>query len=397
MDNITPKNELDNRLNNLIKLMDKANSNWEFIIIVSKINIFYFTGTMQEGLLIIERNKIPVFWVKKSYERAKEESLFPNIKKIISYRGLNNLYYNKTLDSVYLETEKITLSYFKKLNKIFSFKEYKSIDYHINSLRAVKSDYELDKLKTAGKIHEKVLEKRIPEILREGMSELELATELFTIMIEEGHHGVSRFSMFDTEMGIGHIAFGESSLYPTYFNGPGGNYGMNPAVPLFGSRERKLKNGDLVFIDIGLGFDGYHTDKTMTYIFGKDITNEAKIAHYKCVEIQDKLSSLLIPGAIPEKIFQEIISNLDNKFLENFMGYKNNTVKFLGHGTGLYIDEMPVIAESFKETITKNMVFALEPKKGIKNIGLVGIENTFLVTDNSGISITGKSKGLIKI
>ena len=85
------------------------------------------------------------------------------------------------------------------------------------------------------------------------MSETELASKLFAIMIEEGHHGVARFGMFDTEIGIGHICFGESSIYPTYFNGPGGNFGMSPAVPLLGSRERKLKPGQLVFIDIGCG------------------------------------------------------------------------------------------------------------------------------------------------
>jgi len=75
----------------------------------------------------------------------------------------------------------------------------------------------------------------VPEILEEGMTEAELATRLFSVMVEEGHQGISRFSMFDTEMVIGHICFGESSIYPTYFNGPGGCYGLSPAVPLLGS------------------------------------------------------------------------------------------------------------------------------------------------------------------
>ncbi|HII91130.1 MAG TPA: aminopeptidase P family protein, partial [Methanosarcina sp.] len=62
------------------------------------------------------------------------------------------------------------------------------------------------------------------------------------------HHGLCRFGMFDTEMVLGNVCFGESSIYPSYFNGPGGIYGMSPAVPLIGSRDRKLKKGDLVFI-----------------------------------------------------------------------------------------------------------------------------------------------------
>ena len=90
-----------------------------------------------------------------------------------------------------------------------------------------------------------VLEERVPGLLREGMSEVDFAGELYKVMLEEGHQGISRFGMFDTEIVIGHIAFGESSIYPTSFNGPGGNYGMSPSVPVLGSRERKLKKGDL--------------------------------------------------------------------------------------------------------------------------------------------------------
>ena len=77
----------------------------------------------------------------------------------------------------------------------------------------------------------------MPEMLQEGMSETDPATELFSVMVEEGHDGVCRFGMFDTEMFLGNVCFGESSIYPCYFDGPGGNYGMSPAVPLIGSRN----------------------------------------------------------------------------------------------------------------------------------------------------------------
>ncbi len=89
--------------------------------------------------------------------------------------------------------------------------------------------------------------------------------------------------------------------------------------------------------------------------------------------------------------------NLDKEFLENFMGFGNRKVKFLGHGVGLQIDELPVIAEGFDEPLQEDMVFALEPKKGIKNIGMVGIENTFIVTSKGGEYITGNNPGLIPI
>src|ERR1035437_10298712 len=106
---------------------------------------------------------------------------------------------------------------------------------------------------------------------------------------------------------------------------------------------------------------------------------------------------MLRPGAILSKIYNIIMHNLDKEFLENFMGFGNRKVKFLGHGVGLTIDELPVIAQGFDEPIQEGMVFALEPKKGIKDIGMVGIENTFIVTPEGGRCITGTHPGLMKV
>ena len=251
-------------------------------------------------------------------------------------------------------------------------------------------------MRRAGKIHEHVLEDLVPDILIEGMSEADFAAELFKIMISEGHHGLTRFGMFDIEMFLGQIGFGESSIYPTYFNGPGGNYGMSPAVPLIGSRERKLKNGDLVFVDVGCGVDGYNTDKTVTYMFGKQLPNYVVKAHNQCVDIQNQIAVMLKPDEIPSDIYKTIMNSLDNDFLQNFMGY-DRKVNFLGHGIGLLIDEVPVIAEGFDQPLQEGMVIALEPKKGIANIGMVGIENTFIVTSKGGECITGNNPGLIPV
>jgi Xaa-Pro aminopeptidase len=115
------------------------------------------------------------------------------------------------------------------------------------------------------------------------------------------------------------------------------------------------------------------------------------------VEIQDTMASMLKPGAIPSEIYRTVMAGLEPAFLTNFMGFGDRRVKFLGHGIGLWIDETPVIAEGFDEPLEEGMVFALEPKKGIPDVGLVGIENTFVVTPQGGRSLTGRSKGLIEV
>lgn len=172
---------------------------------------------------------------------------------------------------------------------------------------------------------------------------------------------------------------------------------MSPAVPMNGSPDHRLRKGDLIYIDTGCGVGGYHTDKTMTYIFGRSIPDAAIEAHQQCVDIMNKVASMLSPGAVPSFIYNEVISSLSPAFLENFMGYGKGAVKFIGHGVGLTIDEPPVIANGFNEPVREGMVFAVEPKKGIPDIGLVGTENTYIVTSQGGISITGDNPGLIPV
>jgi len=390
-----PLTELENRMKRFRAKMDEKSPDWEIVAIFSKINQYYFTGTMQDGILFIPRNGEAEYWVRRSYERALDESPFPVIKPMNSFRDVKLP--GKLPDTVYLETEIVPIALYQRFTKYFPFQNVKSADSQIMAVRAVKSEYELSLIKKAGDIHRRVLEEKVPEILREGMSEVELAAELYSIMVAEGHHGISRFGMFDTEMIVGQIGFGENSIYPSYFNGPGGNAGMSPAVPLMGSRERKLRKGDLVFIDVACGVDGYHSDKTVVYMFGGKPGSYEIDIHKKCVEIQNKIAEMLKPGAIPADIYDTVMGGLDNDFLENFMGFGNRKVKFLGHGIGLVVDEQPVIAQGFTEPIQEGMVFAVEPKKGIKNVGMVGIENTFIVTPSGGKCITGDNPGLISV
>lgn len=390
-----PLSEIETRLTRFQTVMDKTYPEWEIALIFSKINLYYFTGTMQDGMLIISRDREAYYWVRKSYERAINESFFPKIVPMKSYRDAA-----QTLSSipevVYLETEQVPIALFERLRKHFPFHEVKAIDHVIQQIRSVKSRYELEQLTQAGEIHRRVLEDLVPGMLRSGMSETDLTGEIFSCMLNEGHHGIVRFGMFESEILLGLIAFGENSLYPTYLDSPGGTAGI-PAVPLFGSRSRKLLSGDLVFVDIGCGYNGYHTDKTMTYVFGRNLPHKVVAIHEKCVEIQDAIVPLLKPGITPSYIYETITATLDPEFLDHFMGFGERRVRFLGHGIGLEIAEDPVIAKGFDTPLEDGMVIALEPKRGVAGIGMVGIENTFRVTSTGGISLTGNHPGLLLI
>lgn len=394
--NPVPINELTSRMQRFRDRMYQKCPDWRVSVIVSKINQFYFTGTMQEGILVIPRDAEAVFWVRRSFDRAKHESLFSDIRPMESFRDAA-LAMGTFPHAVHMETELVPLAYYQRIQKSFQFTSCLPLDGQLAAVRSVKSPYEISLVRESGIIHRRVLEERVPALLKEDMSEAEFSSLLFSVMIEEGYHGITRFSMFDNEALLGQIGFGESSIYPSYFNGPGGHLGMSAAVPVFANRHRLLKKGDLVFVDVGCGVDGYHTDKTMTYMFGAPLPQAAVTIHEKCVDIQDRMAEMLKPGAIPQDIYQCIMGSLDQEFLKNFMGFGSRRVKFLGHGIGLTVDEQPVIAMGFTEPLQEGMVFALEPKKGVEGIGMMGIENTFLVSPEGGICITGHHRGLMPL
>jgi Xaa-Pro aminopeptidase len=143
--------------------------------------------------------------------------------------------------------------------------------------------------------------------------------------------------------------------------------------------------------------DGYATDKTMVYMFGRALPDDVMALHRRCVEIERRLASMLKPGAIPSEIYIRTMKSLDLEFLKNFMGFGARRANFLGHGVGLQIDEPPVLAEGFDEPLAGGMVLALEPKKGVPGVGMVGSENTYLVTPEGGRSLTGNHPGLILV
>ncbi len=391
-----PISELTDRMQRFRARMDAEHPNWELAAIFGRINQYYFTGTMQDAVLLIPRGGRAVFCVRRSYERACAESLFPDIRPMKGYRDAAPLAPGERA-VIHVDTEVVPVALLARFRKYFPCKEVASLDLQALRVRAVKSPYELAILERAGAAHRRILEEAAPTLLRDGMSEAELGCELYSLMVREGHQGVVRFGMFNVDIAVGQLGFGTHSIYPTSFDGPGGCVGIGPAAPVLGSRDRKLGKGDLVFVDIGFAVDGYHTDKTMVYVFGRPLPDEVIAIHRRCVEIQHRLASMLKPGAIPSEIYSSVMAGLDSEFLRNFMGFGDRRANFLGHGVGLQIDELPVLADGFDEPLEAGMVLALEPKKGIPSVGMVGIEDTFVVTPEGGGSITGHDPGLALI
>ena len=384
-----PASELEARLERFRRAMDAAHPGWEMAAVNHKVAMYYFTGTIQEGVLLI-RPQDAVFWVRRSFERACNESHFSDIRPMHSFREAA-AFYGTTPKVMYVETKKATLDWERMLHKYFAFEELGSFDSVLQDLRMVKSEYELKQMEQSGAIHETVLDIVAPKLIHGGISEAQLAIALYSEMVQRGSHGTARFNQALGEEAVGIASFGKSGLVRTGFDGPGGTDGTCIAVQSIGNAFRKLQPGRLVYLDIPCGFDGYHTDKTVVYYYGdlaKDEQSKQLMeAQQRCLELEQEVVRLMVSGESIENLYLRTMDKFDNIYGDAFM----NGGKFLGHSIGLVMDEAPAIAKGFKQPLQPGMTFAVEPKIALPGLGMVGTENTYVVTENGARSLTGSS------
>jgi Xaa-Pro aminopeptidase len=389
--------ELEQRRSGFIARMNRCFPDWDTAVILGNANQYYFTGTMQNGMLLIHRDGAYLYGVRRSYERAKAESPLSEIMPISSYRDMAE----KTggnLGNTFLEGDTTTLAVLERLRKNFKIPAIHCLDRVMRQVRSVKSPYEIHWLKQSGEQHRLLLEERVPALLREGMTEADLMGEILRELYALGHHGIMRFHQSQVELTAGQLGFGTNSLIPSGFDGPGGGLGSSPANLLSKPGGRRLQAGDLVFVDVAFCLGGYFTDKTRVCLFAAAVPDELAEAQQFCLDILSKTAARLKPGEIPSLIYRDITAGLSEEEQNCFMGVDNrHRVKFLGHGVGLDIDEFPVIAEGFDEPLEENMVIALEPKKGVPGAGMVGVEETFIVTPEGGRCITGGAAEILRV
>ncbi len=403
IDNYTPLNELNYRWQRYRDFLCKYLPEAEGAFIFSRINIYYFTGTFANGIFYLPKEGEPILFCRRGAERAKIETPITNVVQFNSYGNIESIFNDLGLKlPVKIAAEMNGLSWLLSKSLIKNLPDINFIpsDKLIAITRAKKSDWELQILRKAGAKHNKCLTELLPPFLHEGINELEIAHKISELFYAEGHLGVLRMDSFGEEIFLGHIAVGDSANYPSVFNGPVGLVGAHPAAPFMGSEKIKWYSNSPLTIDNGFTLAGYQTDKTQIYWLGSksNIPESIQSAHSFCVDMQSMIVEKLQPGAIPSQIWsqcEELVAK--SPWNAGFMGLKNNKVSFVGHGIGLAIDEYPVVAKGFDLPLEEGMVLAIEPKVGIKDVGMVGTENTFEVTPKGGQSITGNNYKILTI
>jgi Xaa-Pro aminopeptidase len=373
-----------NRIKKLSLKMEE--SEIDLCIILQNVDLYYFTGTLPQGVLTISKDNKYFFGVIKPLERAITESPLKNIFPMKSMRELYKIIEKlelKDVKTIGLETDVVPWIIVERIRTTYPNAKVVNISKQIREIRAVKEEIEINEIKKSGKILSETF-KEIKKILKNNFNELHVAAEIESFMRKKEHQGYIRVRKFNFELYYGALGIGTSVCYPSSFDGPVGAKGLYASVPYFSGRE-KIKKSDTVLVDLMAGVEGYLCDGTRTYLIqGIEKHEEIFEVHQFALELQEEIRKKLKPGVIPENIYLSIMEKVKNSpWSENFMGWQNNKVGFIGHGVGLEIDELPVLAKGFKIPLVEGNVIAVEPKFFFGNQAC-GIENTFLVTSKGG-------------
>jgi Xaa-Pro aminopeptidase len=248
----------------------------------------------------------------------------------------------------------------------------------IRHIRKIKSGFEIDMIRTAGEIGKRVF-REAKEILREGMSEAEFGGLLEAMAKKYGHEGLLRVRSVNYEAYTWHVLSGPCGGIVSQSDSPMGGLGLSPAFPV-GASLRPMRAHEPILVDFGTCYHGYQADETRMYSIGA-MGEKFVNAYQACREIHDMVLEEVRPGADCEAVFQKSVKLAEKLgYADSYLGPPGLQTRFVGHGIGLELNELPFLAQGHSYPLEAGMTFAVEPKMVFPGEGSVGLENTVAVT-----------------
>jgi Xaa-Pro dipeptidase len=377
---LSPRSEIDSR----IKQLQDQMADLTGALLFESIDMGYFSGTSQDGLVYVPRDSQPVVMIRKSLDRAREESPL----NVLAHKSLKTLKEDLEIPSgatIGLELDVLPCNNYSRVAKALGDVKFVDISERIKHIRSSKSEFEIRLIKAAARIVDYGIAS-IPDNIKEGMREIELAAAVEACMRSMGHQGTVRFRRFNHILPMGHLMSGQNAAVPSFVLSPTGGRGVSLFHPQ-GPGFRRIKRNEPILVDFAGVYNGYIADETRIFSLGS-LARDLEDAYHAALEIQELVARELMPGKTGRELFN--LSEAEGAKLgyqDHFGGPAGAKCGFVGHGVGLEIDEYPVIGPVDHE-IRPNMTVALEPKMIFPGVGVVGIEDTFLTGDNSPQRLT---------
>ena len=360
-------------------------------LLTMNMNLYYVSGQVFNGYFYLPAEGRPYWFVKRltvpetnQVHVIRKPEQMPEL-----FRDLNLAMPRKLL----LEEDELSYNECIRLQHVFRAEATGNASALIRHIRMIKTPWEIEQMRISARRHEAVY-REIPACYRPGMRDVELQIEIEKRMRMHGSLGYFRAFGSNMDIFMGSLLAGENAGEPSPFDFALGGKGIHASGPL-GANGTLLREGTTVMADMSGNYTAYQTDMTRVFSIGK-LPDRAYRVHRVALEIQARMERTAKPGVSCAELYRDALAMAGQEGLKDcFMG-THLQAKFVGHGVGLEINELPVLTTRSKDILQPGMTFAFEPKFVLAGIGAVGIENTFLVTDSGVEKMTLLDENIIE-
>lgn len=336
------------------------------VLLKSVTAIRYFSGfTSEDASVLVTKNRAVLFTDFRYTIQAKAQA--GDCCEIVEVGGAAH---NAEIEKVVKSEQVQKLGFEEDYVSFARYEAYKAFGAELvpfakelSKLRIIKSADEIECLQKAQAMADAAF-KELLTVVHAGMTERRVAAELEYICAKLGSEGPS----FETIVG----------------SGPNG--AMCHAVP----GDRKLQEGDLVVLDFGCLYNGYHSDMTRTFAVGK-VDPFAEEIYGIVREAQQRALDALKPGITGKELDAIARDYIKEKGYGDCFGHS------LGHGFGLLIHEAPWASVAGDIVFEEGMTITVEPGIYIEDKFGVRIEDCCVVTKDGKLDLVTATKELMHV
>jgi Xaa-Pro aminopeptidase len=377
-----------------------SNTGVDVILLSYSKSIYYFAGTTQPSILLVTPDNYHLI-VIRGLEFVRRETWlnsddvglgrdYEDVREMLRKWETNN-------GILGLELDIIPAMLYLDVSKLFADFEIIDISNLILEQRKVKDAGEIKNIREACRIvHQGHL--RILDVLREGMTELELSSEIEDAHRRAGDEGQYFIRQFDFFMGRGVVASGAnlSKIAGKVQSITG--VGLSSSIPL-GASLKKIQKGEMIVVDFATYYHGYHSDQSRTYVLGKP-PGSCKSIYEGMKEIADRTIMSLKPGLRCDHVYNLAMEFAAELQIEDYfmrLGGSPQKVSFIGHGVGLELNEPPLLHKNNREVLKEGNVVTLELEMWKSAGEVVKLEDTILITSKGAEILTISPRNLHEV
>jgi len=340
-------------------------------------DILYYAGVSIPSILLVTPQTARLY-ARRAFDVAQQDATIDDIVPDGDLGMVAEQLRSEQLAhaQIGLELDVLPVQLFAKIQKAFPNAPFADISPLVISQRMVKDEEELELVRVSASILDKG-QRRALEVIREGMTEVEMAAEVEAELRRNKHEGILVNRRFDTYAMYGMMGSGGSLTRFAGFANVATGMGLSRAMRISAS-NRVMKRGDLVMIDITGSYHGYITDVTRPYVIGPASKKQIEVFEALC-DVEDEILTSVRPGVPVARVYEVgVKAAAKTKYGKYFMGDEEKG-KFVGHGLGLELDEPPILGPGDPTIISENMTLAVEINTIIPDFGTIKVEDSFIV------------------